>query len=1151
VGEIFSVGDWVRRRRKALALTQDALASRAGCAVSMIRKIEADERKPSRQIAALLASALEIPAAEREQFLQAARAELAVDKLASSPLPSAPPPPTTALPAGTVTFLFTDIAGSTRLWEQYPTAMQRALARHDALLRQVIAAHQGVMVKGTGDGLHAAFARAPDAVAAALAAQHGLRAEDWGVLSAIHVRMALHTGVSEERDGDYFGPPLNRAARLLTTGHGGQVLLSRATAELVRDHLPPDVSLRDLGEHRLKDLARSEQIFQLLAPDLPSIFPPPHTLEAARSNLPTQATPLIGREQELAQVTALLARADVRLITLTGPGGTGKTRLALQLAADLADRYRDGVVFVDLAPLAAADQVLPTVAQVLGVKELVGTTLQARVCEYLQLKHMLLLLDNFEQVLDAAPLVAALLRAAPHLSLLVTSRVVLHLSGEHEYAVPPLALPPTTDERRTTNDATRDAVVSGQSSVVGQYAAIQLFVARAQATQSAFALTEANAAAVAGICRRLDGLPLAIELAAARIKLFPPKALQERLSDRFRLLTGGARDLPARQQTLRAAIDWSYNLLAPAEQRLFWRLGVFVGGWTIEAAEAVCEDKETRRQGDKELIDPRVSRSPGLPVSLSVLDGLRALVDHSLVRQEAGSDGAPRFRRLETIREYARELLAASGEAVELQRRHATFFLDLAEQAETYNYGPEDYIWMERLAADYDNLHAALVWSSSATGDLATALRLVSSLLKFWLNRRPLSEALYWIESLLKISSAGVLPDLQAKALSTAGTLALFKGDTSHAEPLLTQALALYESLADDRGCSEILNHLGILKASTGHLTESLTYQEASIQRAQQAQSEIRAAWALSEIGSTYILMGDYERGVTSVGESLALGALHGSAHHAVSTQFASALFHRGEDARAVVLLDEALPVLRAETGAIFICIALIWRAQIAREHGDDNNAEALLLESLGLAQDNGAAVQLAYTHHELGLLALKRGETLPAQAHFRESLTLFRAQHNPWCVTMALLGTGLTTLLLGDRTVAALDYAESVALLRDWRENMLARQAALVIGLSGLLLARTFDAAQVARIWGLVTALEPLTAGRRVTPPFLSLPQPDPARRDAAIAEARTLLGPNAFEAAWAAGQALTLEQAVEEALMLDADLATPERRTTLDLGS
>jgi class 3 adenylate cyclase len=513
---ISSFGYWLWRRRKALDLTQDELARQVGCALGTLKKIETDERRPSKQLAERLADCLEIPAADRPAFLKAARAELVVDRLdlAAQPLgaPAEAPPPSAApiLPRGTVTFLFTDIEGSTPLWQQHPQAMANAIARHELLLRTTIASAGGVVFKTVGDAVYAAFASALDAVAAALAGQRALAAEAWGATGPLHVRMALHTGVVEERAGDYFGLPLSRVTRLLAAGHGGQVLLSHVTQELVRDQLPPGAELRDLGAHRLKDLDVPEQIFQLAAPDLPTDFPALNTLDPRRTNLPAQPTPLIGREREIADVSTLLRRAEVRLVTLTGPGGTGKTRLGLQVAAELLDDFADGSYFVDLAPISDPDLVATALAQTLGVKESGGRPLIADLQAHLREKHLLLLVDNFEQVLEAAPLIAELLAAAPRLKVLVTSREVLHLRGEKEFAVPPLELP----------DPQRQAPFE----TLSQYAAVQLFIARALDVKPDFAVTNENAPAVAEICARLDGLPLALELAAARIKLFPPKS---------------------------------------------------------------------------------------------------------------------------------------------------------------------------------------------------------------------------------------------------------------------------------------------------------------------------------------------------------------------------------------------------------------------------------------------------------------------------------------------------------------------------------------------------------------------------------------------------------------------------------------------------
>ncbi len=702
-----SFGDWLRQRRRSFDLTQEELARRVGCATGTIKKIETDERRPSREIATLLATQLQLAPEEREDFIRCARAELTPDRLPpptrSVPraafVPAAPatarPPTQTAppLPSGTVTFLFTDIEGSTKLWEQHPQAMPAALARHEALLHQAIGARSGVVVKSTGDGMHAVFARATDAVHAALAAQRSLAAEAWGPIGLLRVRMALHTGVTEERDGDYFGPPLNRVARLLAAGHGSQILLSLAAAELVREQLPPDADLRDLGAHRLRDLTYPEQIFQLVAANLPTTFPPLNALDPRRTNLPAQPTLLIGRDQEVAAVCALLRGPEVRLLTLTGPGGTGKTRLGLQVAAELLDAFADGIYFVDLAPIRDANLVVSAIAQTLGLTGRGDQPLRDRVRAHLRDKRLLLLLDNFEQVLDAAPVVAELLAACPQLKVLVTSRMPLQLRGEQEIPVPPLALP---DLHRLPELA-----------ALSQYAAVALFIQRARAVQLDFAVTNATAPAVAEICHRLDGLPLAIELVATRVKLLPIPALLARLDNRLKLLIGGARDLPARQQTIRTTIAWSYDLLTAAEQRLFRSLAVFVGGCTLDAATTVC------------------NANSDLP--MDVVDGIAGLLNQSLLRQKEGTDGEPRFWMLETIREYTVERLEGSGEAEAVRRRHAAYYLAFAEAAQPQLLGAERAGWLDRLEAEHDNLRGALGWAldggdAELGGRLAVAL---------------------------------------------------------------------------------------------------------------------------------------------------------------------------------------------------------------------------------------------------------------------------------------------------------------------------------------------------------------------------------------------------------------------------------------------
>ena len=670
-------------------------------------------------------------------------------------------------PTGTVTFLFTDVEGSTRMWERDVTAMRSALARHDEILTSAIEESGGSVFKTMGDAFCAAFFSVPDALGAALLAQRAIHAEEWDEGSVIRVRMAIHTGAVEERGGDYFGPALNRVSRLLSAGHGGQTLLSLAAQELVRDSLPVGVRLEDLGERRLKDLFRPERVFQISAPDLASEFPPLRTLESHSNNLPLQPTPLVGREREVLEVCGRLRQEEVRLLTLTGPGGTGKTRLALQAAADLLEDFEDGVFFVALATVTDPDLFLKEIAGVLGLQESGDVPLEEILKEYLGRRELLLVLDNFEQILSDAPLVGELLSATPRLKVLVTSRIPLGIYGEHEYAVPPLTVP---DPRRLPDIG-----------ALSQYEAVRLFIERAGAAKAGFEITSENAPAIAEICARLDGLPLAIELAAARIKLLPPKAILTRLANRLKLLTGGAKDLPARQRTLRGAIEWSHDLLDEGERTLFARLAVFSGGRTLEAIEAVCD-----AEGD-------------LPID--AFDGVSSLLDKSLLTRHEGPQEEPRFVMLETIHEYAREKLEVSGEAEETRRLHAEYFLAYAEEAEPELVGAEQIEWMDRLEAEHDNLRVALSWSVEA-GEVESVLRMAGSLSLFWSVRGYSSEGRGWCEEALARDAAHESP-MRAKVLLGLGIMAWRQSDydergaESRGEPCTLSGIGRWEGRGD------------------------------------------------------------------------------------------------------------------------------------------------------------------------------------------------------------------------------------------------------------------------------------------------------------------------------------------------------------------
>jgi predicted ATPase/class 3 adenylate cyclase len=638
-----------------------------------------------------------------------------------------------------VTFLFTDIEGSTRLLQELGERYRALQDRHAEIIRGVLEAEQGHEVRTEGDSFFAVFHSPARGLHAAVAAQRSLAEEAWPHGGQLRVRMGLHTGEGSLGGGDYIGIDVNRAARIAAAGHGGQVLVSEATRILVGHALPEGVAIRDLGRHGLKDFDEPQRLYDLVIDGLPADFPPIRSLgELRRTNLPSPRTSFVGRERELAEIAELLGRT--RLLTLTGPGGTGKTRLALRVAAEQLDRFDDGVYMVDLGAVTDPALVPSNVAASLGVRETPGADLLETLAGYFRDQDLLLVLDNLEQVVEAAPALDRLLDAAPRLKIMATSRVPLHLSGEHEYLVEPLPLPDPA--RRPDID------------VLSTCESVMLFVQRAASVRRNFRITENNAAAVTEIARRLDGLPLAIELAAGRVKMLSPQALLERLERRFPLLTGGPRGLPERQRTLRGAIEWSHDLLAPEERRLFARLAAFRGGWTLESAEAVC--------------------GPGL--ALDVIEGLGSLVDHSLVRQGQSSEGNVRFRMLETIHEFAAEQLAGSGELEAIRRRHGEHVRELAEEAEPHLTGEGQTSWLERLEHEHENLRAALDWAESAP-DADTALRTAAAIWRFWQLSARLAEGRARLERILALPGAEARSGMRVRALGALGGILYWQND--------------------------------------------------------------------------------------------------------------------------------------------------------------------------------------------------------------------------------------------------------------------------------------------------------------------------------------------------------------------------------------
>src|SRR5215211_4203982 len=659
---------------------------------------------------------------------------------------SRPASATADLPTGTVTFLFTDVEGSTRLWEEHPEAMQDALVRHDQIVREAIESRGGHVVKSTGDGIVGVFEASTESVGAAVTAQRGLSDEPWAVTGPLRVRMGLHTGEAQFREGDYFGAALNRAARITSAGHGGQVLCSEATEALSRGALPEGVALVDLGEHRLRDLSRPEHIFQVSHPDLADEFAPLRSLNAFAGNVPLQTSSFIGRERELAGVLAALG--EVRVVTLTGVGGVGKTRLALQVAGELLPGLRDGAWWCELAPFRDRGGVADAVAGLFSVTARAGEPVEEELVEFLRHKELLLVLDNCEHLLEpSAQLINTLERSCAGLVVLATSREGLGVDGERIIPIPSLAAPPA--------DAGLDTIVDADS--------VRLFVERAAAVRTGFVLSDENAAAVGQVCRRLDGVPLAIELAAARVPAMTPAELAQRLDRRFQVLAGGRRGAVERHQTLRAAIDWSYELLSEPERRLLARLAVFSGGCTLDAAEAVCG-------GDG--IDPDV-----------VLECLARLVAGSLVVAEEHGPQT-RYRLLETIRQYGEERLGEAGEADTLRARHAGHYAAFAEHAFEHLRGPEHSMWAGRLGAERDNLLAAWSWAIDVD-EVDTAFRLLCSVPRG-------HEGGYQLglpgEAALTLSGATEHPDYPLALAITAIDVAA-RGDLDVAEQRCTRAL--------------------------------------------------------------------------------------------------------------------------------------------------------------------------------------------------------------------------------------------------------------------------------------------------------------------------------------------------------------------------
>jgi predicted ATPase/uncharacterized protein HemY len=980
--------------------------------------------------------------------------------------------------------------------------------------------------------------------------------------------MALHAGTAEERDGDYYGPPLNRIARLLAVGHGDQILVSLAAAELARDRLPEGASLRDMGQRRLKDLVRPEQVFQLTAPDLAVEFPPLRSLETYPNNLPVQLNSFIGREKEMESIQEQLSAG--RMVTLTGAGGCGKTRLALQVAAGMVERFAEGVWLVELAPLSEPTLVAQAVAAAVGVREEAGRSLTQTLIDALRSRDLLLVLDNCEHLIAAcARLAQELLQSCPQLRILATSREALGIPGEIRYRVPTLSLPDVRDP------PTRERLAECE--------AVRLFMDRAVTVSPACAITDENATAVAHLCHRLDGIPLAIELAAARVRVLSVEQIATRLDDRFRLLTGGNRTALPRQQTMRAAIDWSYELLSETERVLLGRLSVFAGGFTLEAAEAICA---------------------GDPVEeWEVLDLLEQLIEKSLVIADP-EKGETRYRLLETIRQYGWEKVAgpeastSSSEEAGLRTRHRDWFLALAEQAAQGLQGAAQASWLTRLETEHENLRAALDWSVERA-EAEPGLRLGGALWRFWMIRGYMAEGRRRLSELPSLIGAADRTEPRAKVLNGAGMLAYRQGEFGVAQACHEESLAIYTDLGDSGGIAASLRHLGLVASDQGEYEKANTVYNESLaiyrrlgDRAGAAsvlgnlglnakeQGDYTTAWtllsegigiwrelqdrqnlsySLHNLGMVAWSQGDYGKAQQLYEESLSIKRELGDRWGAATTlqNLGNVFLYQSNYDAARVLHEESLAVARDLGNRLGVAMSLSSLGIAAKNQGDYERARALYGESLTIRREVGDPRGIALTLHNLAIVALELNEYETAQALCEESLALRRKLELKAGIAASLSLLGNVTRSQGDLPTARALLEESLRMSRELGDKREAAHALTTLGA----VARDGDDPPSARAHyresltlfaelgeqsGIAACLEGLGSmaedGRK--PQFLGAADAlrqrigemlSPQRRaefEQQVAWSRSQLEESAFAAAWAGGRAMMPEDAIAFAL-------------------
>jgi predicted ATPase/class 3 adenylate cyclase len=852
-----------------------------------------------------------------------------------------------SLPSGTVTFLFTDIEGSTKLAHELPNTWESLRERHHSILRDTIEANHGYVFQIIGDAFCVAFHTVADGLNAAVEAQRELQRDEWGE-TPIKVRMGLHTGSAQFNGTDYRGYlTMAKVQRIMSVAYGGQVLLSNASAELLHTELPAGITLRDMKEHRLKGLPDPERLWQVIAPNLQENFPPLQSLKEVPNNLPVQLTSFIGREKEVKQIKTRLERN--RLVTLTGSGGVGKTRLSIQVASELLDEYPNGVWLVELAPVTDPALVTQTVCNTLDITPQGKTDALNVLTDYLHSKKLLLVMDNCEHLIDAcAQLSETLLLTCHDLRIFASSREALGIEGESAYRVPSLSLADSHSDLKT----------------IGQCEAVRLFLERAKTILPGYALTERNARTIAQICQRLDGIALAIELAASRVKILKVEQIRERLDDAFRLLTGGSRTALPRQQTLRGTIDWSYNLLSVEERTVLRGLSVFVGGWTLAAAESVCNNE-------------------------NMLDLLTRLVDKSLVAVDRDHINEPRYYLLETVRQYAREKLAESGEGEQIRARHLEYFLKLAQRAEPELYGAGQIEWSQKLEDEYENTRAALEWSLQ--GNPSMGQQLAATVWWSWELNGHLREGYEWLEKMLAVNSEEKTI-IRAKLLTGAGWLTSMLGlGEQFGQSFCEASIVLFRELEDEQSTALSLFVLSALAMSRSDYAQTLALTEKSRELFRKAGNKWGVRSAFLQLGNIARAQENFEQAQKSYEESLLLAKEIGDQEGfgVALLSLGSIAEKQGDDERAIELYEEALHIEKVVRHKIAISWALVALGVIHIRRGDYAKAEALLDESIEICRKTGKQADIAYSLQALGMIACYQGNYLKARSLYTESLRL------------------------------------------------------------------------------------------------------------------------------------------------------------------